>query len=138
VTTPASSAAATKPGLIQRNRWKVVAGLFILAVVAVIGLWTAVTLAFTYSDGDRVGFVQKFSRKGWICRTWEGELAMSPVPGAAPQIFAFTVRDATLANRLAATEGKKVSLRYEQKRGLPSSCFGETSYFVTDVRVLAP
>lgn len=133
-----TSTAVARPGILRRHRWKVVAGLFLLAVIAVLASWTAVTLSFTYSDGDRIGFVQKFSRKGWICRTWEGELAMSPVPGAAPQIFSFTVRDEGVANRLAASEGKKVALRYEQKRGVPSSCFGETMYFVTDVRVLAP
>jgi hypothetical protein len=85
-----------------------------------------------------VGYVQKFSHKGWICRTWEGELAMSPVPGATPQIFPFTVRDDGVAKRITAAEGKKLALRYQEKRGLPSSCFGETNHFVTDVRILGP
>lgn len=108
----------------------------LVAVLGVGALWTLATLTFSYSEGDRVGYVQKFSRKGWICRTWEGELAMSPVPGATPQLFAFTVRDAGVAQRLAAAEGKKVALRYGEKRGIPSTCFGDTSYFVTDVRML--
>lgn len=111
---------------------------FLAVVVGVMALWTAVTLAFTYSDGDRVGYVQKFSHKGWICRTWEGELAMSPVPGATPQIFPFTVRDDGVAKRITSAEGKKLALRYQEKRGLPSSCFGETNHFVTDVRILGP
>ncbi|HEY0708371.1 MAG TPA: hypothetical protein VGG33_16310 [Polyangia bacterium] len=98
--------------------------------------YTAAVLAFSYSSGERVGYVQKMSKKGWVCRTWEGELAMSPVPGAVPQLFPFTVRDDAVAARITQSEGKRVSLTYEQKIGLPSSCFGETSYFVTDVRVV--
>jgi hypothetical protein len=121
---------------LRRHRWK----LILFGLVVVIGgggaLWTMATLSFSYSEGDRVGYVQKFSRKGWICRTWEGELAMSPVPGSTPQIFEFTVRDDGVAKRLAASEGKKVALHYGEKRGIPSSCFGDTRYHVTDVRML--
>jgi hypothetical protein len=101
-------------------------------------LWTAITLTFSYSDGDRVGYVQKFSRKGWVCRTWEGELAMTPVPGAAPEIFPFTVRDEAVVKRIQGAEGKKVALHYKEKRGVPSSCFGDTPYFINDVRPLGP
>jgi hypothetical protein len=99
-------------------------------------LWTLVTLKFSYSSGDRVGFVQKLSKRGWICRTWEGELAMSPVPGSTPQIFTFTIPDTSVAKRIDELEGKKVALHYEEKRGVPSSCFGDTRYFVTDIRLL--
>ena len=96
------------------------------------------TLNFSYSEGDRIGYVQKISSKGWVCRTWEGELAMTPVPGATPQIFPFTVPDTTVAKHVAEAEGKKVALHYKEKRGIPSSCFGDTKYFVNEVRVLAP
>ena len=120
----------------RRHRIKIV----LLAVVAVLAgvaaLWTLVTLTFSYSDGDRIGYVQKFSRKGWICRTWEGELAMSPVPGVQPQIFYFTVPDAKVAHDISALEGKKVALHYKEKKGVPSSCFGDTRYFISDVRAL--
>lgn len=133
-----TAAPTTRPGLFHRNRFKVLLLGFVLAVVGVVALWTMVTLSFSYSNGDRIGFVQKLSHKGWVCQTWEGELAMSPVPGAAPQIFLFSVRDDAVAKRIADAEGKKVALQYEEKRGLPSSCFGETQYFVTDVRVLKP
>ena len=100
-------------------------------------LWTLITLTFSYSDGDRVGYVQKFSRKGWICRTWEGELAMTPVPGSTPQLFYFTVRDNEIAKQIASAEGKQVALHYKEKRGVPSSCFGDTSYFINEVRPLS-
>lgn len=123
---------------LRRNRWKLILVALVGVVGAVIALWTLVTLEFSYSDGDRIGYVQKFSHKGWICRTWEGELAMTQVPGVPPQIFLFTVRDAEMAKRVAAAEGKKVALHYKEKRGLPSSCFGDTGYFISDVRLLTP
>src|SRR5262249_51399202 len=77
----------------RRHRWKIILVGFVAVVFSLAALWTAITLTFSYSDGDRIGYVQKFSHKGWICKTWEGELAMTPVPGAAPEIFRFTVRD---------------------------------------------
>lgn len=126
------------PSFLRRHRWKVVLVLGLGTVAAVLALWVSVTLLFTYSDGDRIGFVHKLSRKGWVCRTWEGELAMTPVPGAAPQIFEFTVRDEEVVKRIQAAEGKRVSLHYKEKRGVPSSCFGDTPYFISDVRVVAP
>jgi len=112
-------------------------GLLVVAV-GVGALWTLVTLTFSYSDGDRVGYMQKLSHKGWVCRTWEGELAMTPVPGSTPQMFYFTVREDAVAKRLQEAEGKKVALHYKEKRGLPSSCFGDTRFFISDFRVLGP
>jgi hypothetical protein len=130
--------AAPSETFYRRHRWKILFFGFLFAVAAAGALWTLVTLTFSYSDGDRVGFVQKFSHKGWVCRTWEGELAMTPVPGAAPQIFSFTVRDKGVVKRLQDAEGKRVALHYKEKRGIPSSCFGDTGYFISDVRILAP
>jgi hypothetical protein len=129
---------ASRPSILRRHRWKIVLLGLLAAVVGVGALWTFATLTFSYSDGDRVGFVQKLSHKGWVCRTWEGELAMTPVPGAAPQMFWFTVRDEGVVKRIREAEGKRMALHYQEKRGVPSSCFGETTYFITDVRVLGP
>jgi hypothetical protein len=137
VTVPGATRPAAPAGLFRRNRWKLIA-LGLLLLIGLVGAgYTAAVLAFSYSSGERVGFVQKMSKKGWLCRTWEGELAMSPVPGAPPQLFPFTVPDDAVAARISAAEGKRVSIIYEQKVGLPTSCFGETPYFVTDVRVVA-
>ena len=122
----------------RRHRWKIILFGFLAVVVAAGSLWTLITLTFSYSDGDRVGYVQKFSHRGWLCRTWEGELAMTPVPGATPQIFSFTVRDDDTVKRIKDAEGKRVALHYKEKRGLPSSCFGDTNYFISDMRVLGP
>lgn len=96
-------------------------------------LWTWGALKFVYASGDRSGFVQKLSKKGWICKTWEGELAMANLPGAMPQIFEFTVRDDRVAAEIQKTMGQRVALRYEQHRGIPTNCFGDTEYFVTGV-----
>jgi hypothetical protein len=134
----AAPAAVAEPprGFLRRNRWKLV----LLGVLAGLGglaaLYTFATLKFSYSSGERVGYVQKLSKKGWVCRTWEGELAMSPVPGAAPQLFNFSLRDDALAQQISASEGKRVALQYEEKRGLPSSCFGETNHFIVGLRTL--
>lgn len=111
--------------------------ILILLLVAVgAALWTWATLSYDYSDGERAGYVQKFSRKGWICKTWEGELALVNLPGAMPEIFRFSVRDDGVAKRIQQAVGKRVGLTYEQHIGIPTSCFGETQYFVVDIRIV--
>jgi hypothetical protein len=118
-----------------RPRWIAIAVLVLLVLpVLVIGSWVWLTLHFSYSSGERVGYVQKISKKGWICKTWEGELAMSPVPGSAPQMFLFSVPDDKVADLITRSSGRQVNLMYEEHKGVPSSCFGETTYFVTSVK----
>ena len=111
---------------------------FALVVVAVLGTmaWVWGALRFSYSDGERAGYVQKFSRKGWVCKTWEGELALVSLPGSAVEKFHFTVYDEATANEIQqAMVGKRVTLHYEEKVGLPTSCFGETRHYVNKVTV---
>lgn len=129
--------AATLPVAPRRRRrhWGVIAILVLLVLPAtVLGLYTWVTLAFVYSTGERAGYVQKISQKGWVCRTWEGELAMANLPGAMPQIFTFTVRNDSVAQLVSSSIGKRVALTYQQHRGVPLSCFGDTEYWVVGVR----
>ena len=133
---PASAAAA--PAHKKRNKALIILLVILLVPAVVIALWIWVTLGYTYSSGDRAGYVQKISKKGWICKTWEGELAMANLPGTMPQIFSFTVRSDSIARILEQNAGKQVSLTYEQHRGVPSSCFGETEYFVTRVNRIGP
>jgi len=116
---------------------KVLVGFIVMTVAALAG-FTWVMLHWSYSDGERAGFVQKFSRKGWVCKTWEGELAMVTLPGTMTEKFAFTVRDPQVADTLNANIGKRMTLHYEQRKWVPSSCFGETEYFVTAARVTPP
>lgn len=118
---------------------KKAAKIALLLVVVVVVLCTGYlmfVLNWSYSKGDRIGYVQKFSEKGWLCKTWEGELQMLPVPGAIPEKFIFSVRDKALISKINSTLGKKVSLTYEQHKGIPTNCFGESEYFGVDVKTL--
>lgn len=107
-----------------------------LVLLLVVGsvLYTLISLHWSYSQGERVGFVQKISKKGWICKTDEGELAMLNVNGQQAEIFNFTVRDDAVLKKIESFAGHRVALTYEEHRGIPSSCFGDTGYFVVDVR----
>ena len=109
---------------------------FVAVVVAVLTAYIWIALHWSYSEGERAGFMQKLSSKGWICKTWEGELSLVALPGAAPEKFIFTVRDDAVAARINQLVGQRVALVYEQHKGLPTSCFGETEYFVNDIRLL--
>ncbi len=115
------------------RRW-----LLILIGLAVLtaGLYTWATLAWVYATGERAGYVQKLSKKGWVCKTWEGELAMVNLPGTMPEKFTFTVRQNSVADAILKTMGKRVALVYQQHKGVPTSCFGDTEYFVTDVKLI--
>jgi hypothetical protein len=139
--TPVASEAPASPVPAKKKlKNKVVIAVLVLLLVpaVIVALWIWVTLGYTYAMGERAGYVQKISKKGWLCKTWEGELAMANLPGTMPQIFTFTVRSDSIAHVLEQNAGKQVSLTYEQHRGIPTSCFGETEYFVTRVSRIAP
>ncbi len=116
--------------------WLVTA--FVIAPAALLALWTTIAVSWTYSSGHRAGYVQKFSKKGWLCKTWEGELAMVNIPGALQERWEFTVRNDSVAHVIESSMGHQVSLAYDQHVGVPSSCFGETEYYVTGVQVVSP
>lgn len=111
---------------------------FWISLVLLIGgtaLYFWAMLSWSYSSGERAGWVQKLSHKGWLCKTWEGELSLVSMPGATPEKFLFTVHDEGTARAITEVMGRRVALHYEEKVGLPTSCFGETRHFVTGVRV---
>jgi len=122
----------------KRNKTLIVVLILILIPVVIVALWVWVSLGYTYSTGERAGYVQKISKKGWLCKTWEGEIAMANLPGTMPQIFSFTVRNDSIAHLIEQNAGKQLSLTYEQHRGVPTTCFGETEYFVTGVHRIGP
>ena len=107
----------------------------LVTLVALVVLYFVAAFKWSYSDGERAGWVQKLSKKGWVCKTWEGELAMVSMPGSTPEKFPFTIFDDEAARQITQAMGKRVSLHYEEKVGLPTSCFGETRYYVTGVTV---
>jgi DNA-binding transcriptional regulator YhcF (GntR family) len=112
---------------------------FLMAIGVAIALlvgFTVFTLSRAYADGERAGFVQKLSKKGWICKTWEGEMAMVTMPGTVAEKIYFTVPDDAVASRINTSVGNRVSLHYEEHKWIPFSCFGDTGYFVTDVRAM--
>ncbi|HNA60282.1 MAG TPA: hypothetical protein PLT11_04415 [Elusimicrobiota bacterium] len=113
----------------------------LLALLAAIGgsaLWVWGSLTYVYSSGERAGYVQKISKKGWVIKTWEGELAMVNLPGAMPEKFVFTVREESVARRIQDTIGQRVALSYQEHRGLPGNLFGDTRYFVINVGAVDP
>jgi hypothetical protein len=111
--------------------------LVIILVLAIAGLagYSWISMHWSYSSGERAGFVQKLSKKGWVCKTWEGEMAMVTMPGTISEKFYFTVPDDAVAARINSSLGKRVTVHFEQHKWLPSSCFGDTEYFVTAVQV---
>ena len=127
----------TLPPSHHRRRRGLIALLIVLLVPALVfGAWSWFTLSYSYSKGYRAGYIQKLSQKGWVCKTWEGELAMANLPGTMPQIFRFSVRNDSIARVLEKDTGKQVSLTYEEHRGVPTSCFADTGYYITNVRLV--
>jgi len=112
------------------------ASLFLLIPIGLFILYIWAALSWTYSSGERAGYVQKLSQKGWVCKTYEGELILVSMPGTQAEKFFFTVRNKTVAEKINKTVGQRVRLLYEEHKGLPTSCFGDTAYFVTDVQPL--
>lgn len=117
----------------RRGAWRLAWAIFLIPVVLFLS-YLIFVLNWSYSDGDRVGYLQKFSHKGWLCKSYEGELAMTTVPGVAPMIWTFSVWDKKVADQINLLLGKKVVLHYREFRGIPTDCFGSTDYFVDAVQ----
>ena len=131
---PEVSAAPEPPRRSRRWRWVFIAvGALIVLPFVIFTLWAGIALNVSYSEGQRAGYVQKFSKRGWLCKTWEGELSMVNIPGAAQERWFFSVRDDSIAGVISHNMGNRVSLTYEEHQGVPTSCFGETDYFVVGV-----
>lgn len=120
----------------SRRKLMLIAAAVVLVPALLFSIYVGMALDWSYSEGDRAGILQKFSRKGWVCKTWEGELAMTTVPGVAPTLWTFTVRDPEVAKKVLEGIGKHVVLQYAEHRGVPTKCFGETPYYVDAVRIL--
>ncbi len=129
---PPSAEAPATPR--RRRRWKLwLLMIFVVAPVLLFVVWTVFALNWSYSTGWRSGYVQKISKKGILCKTWEGELAQVNYPGAMQQQWSFSVRSDSVAHEIEKSMGKLVRLTYDQHVGVPTSCFGETEYYITGV-----
>ena len=127
-----------KKSFLRRHWGKLLLGVVVIFPAMGVALWTVIALSYSYSSGERVGYIQKFSEKGWICKTYEGEIAMVNLPGQIANTFQFSVRSDSIAALINKAQGQRVALAYDQHKGVPTSCFGETEYFVKGVRVLGP
>jgi hypothetical protein len=117
-----------------KSRLKIWTAVILLLLMGGFALYTWMTLSWSYSNGERAGWVQQFSKKGWLCKTWEGELVMVSLPGTQAEKFAFSVRDNAVAKRINDAAGKRVILIYEQHKGVPTTCFADTEYFVVNIK----
>lgn len=137
---PAASGSASAPPVRRRrpNLWLKFVLPVVLVVIVGFALWAWAALGFVYSSGERTGYVQKLVDAGWLCKTWEGQLVVTPTPDAPQRIFDFSVRSDSLAQalQLATSTGKKVAVKYDQHRFVPTSCFGETEFYVTSFRAV--
>jgi hypothetical protein len=118
-----------------KRRWGLIALGIVVIPVLLFSIYAGAALNWAYSEGERAGVLQKFSHKGWVCKTWEGEIAMTTVPGVAPVMWSFTVRDDQVAKQMSSAVGQRVVLHYQEHRGVPTKCFGETAYFVDSVTI---
>ncbi len=134
----ATNSPTRSPSFFRRHWGKLTLTTVILVPALLFTIWAGAALTFTYSSGERSGFLQKLSQKGWVCKTWEGELAMVNMPGAMSQMFNFSVRSDSIAEVIngAMVQNRRVVLTYKQHVGVPTSCFGETQYFVSGVKVI--
>ncbi len=121
--------------LANKKTIKIFLGLIVLPAL-LFSLYTWASLNWVYSSGERAGYVQKFSLKGYLCKTWEGEIVLVSMPGTQAEKFLFTVHDEAVAKKLNDSMGLRVKIHYQEHKGIPSSCFGETAYFVDDLIVL--
>jgi len=108
----------------------------LIVFILLFAAYTWLMLTWSYSVGERAGYVQKISKKGWICKTWEGELALVTMPGSVAEKFIFSVRSEAIAELINRSIGRRVSLDYEEHIGVPSNCFGETGHYITGVKII--
>ena len=127
-----------RSGMESVGKRSLVKWLGVIVAIPLLGLaaYTWFVLSWSFASGERAGYVQKLSKKGWICKTWEGEMVLVSMPGTVAEKFPFTVRNEAIARQINDSIGAKVALTYEQHIGIPTSCFGETGYFVTAVKVV--
>jgi len=125
------------PAFIRNHKLVTALVIVVVAPIVVMTIWTTASLEYSYSSGERAGYLQKISKRGWLCKTWEGEIQLLANPGTAPERFAFSIRSDSIASVLNRLNGQKVVVTYDQHKGVPGSCFGDTEYYVTGARAVS-
>lgn len=110
--------------------------LIILLILVVLGI--AVTQAhITYSEGSRSGYIKKFSKNGYIIKTYEGDLVQQINGVLTADSFHFTVKDDKIVQDItrALNNNERVEVKYKQQLYLFQALHGDTQYFVTEVKL---
>ena len=94
---------------------------------------------FTYSEGYRAGLLQKFSNKGMIFKTYEGEMILSSVASTsevalASEKFLFSVTNKDIVRQFDTLQGRNVIVHYDEKRGV-LFWRGDSRYLVDSVKL---
>jgi hypothetical protein len=140
---PETSGVTIKPGktkwMIVKRKIRKIFYWFLFVFILLMGALFYWKFIYTYSDGYRAGLLQKFSHKGSIFKTYEGELILSSVTGRsdiviASEKFFFSVTDKKLANQLDTLQGRNVILHYKQKNAA-LIWKGDTPYYVDSVKL---
>jgi len=114
-------------------RW--VIAVIVLIVISII----YVKYFYTYSEGYRAGLLQKFSHKGAIFKTYEGEIILSSVSSSrdvalASEKFLFSVTNKSLVRQFDTLQGQPVIVHYRQKNA-PVFWRGDSPYLVDSIKV---
>jgi hypothetical protein len=138
-TEPTSEKPAISRWTTVKTKLRKILYLSIFLIIIFLGLFIYWKYFYTYSEGYRAGLLQKFSYKGTLIKTYEGEMILSSVSGRsdiviASEKFFFSVTDETLASQLDTMQGKNVILHYKQKNA-PLFWKGDTPYYVDSVRI---
>jgi len=124
----------------SKPKWRKYLNIFLVSLLLIAAVAIYFVYFFTYSEGNRAGVLVKFSKKGYLFKTYEGELNVGGVgnlPNTAQmnQIWLFSVKDGAVADSLMGLEGRKVSLHYNQvAKTLPWN--GETNSYVDGFKIL--
>lgn len=103
---------------------------FVLLIVRPIVKSVIDNPVYAYSEGERIGVLRKFSKKGLKYKTYEGELMLNAGMGTVKlDTFNFSVQDENLANELSKEIGKKAKLHYVEYLIIPYKV-GDSPYLV--------
>ena len=123
----------------RKKRFGRFLGILTIVIILALGGFIYWKYYFVYSEGNRSGILQKFSYKGTIFKTYEGELILSSIRSTgnitlASEKFFFSVKNKDVAKKMENMQGHFVTLHYKMKNGtLPWQ--GDSPYIVDSVKL---